>query len=277
MKSCNIQIETTVRNVLSLVFFFTLSCDNSLEPVDKNLGSYSVYGVLDLNNNKNYIRVRYLKAPFTVEATKEIDASVVLEDLDSGSSQILRNARTQYKGVFQHNFEVDEVVPNTEYRLKIEKSDGRLLELQTKTPSLAVKSITPEARNCKTPITFELSNLNGGSIEYVLSSRRMNLDEPLFFEAFYKENIRVFKPDENNPQEPLSVTFVLGDGPGTPDFEECRELNFNKYYVTFIYYSKGLQENISRSEFDVLESTIRFGALYADQFAIEFDTTMGAK
>ena len=114
-----------------ILLLILCSCDNSLEPVDQETGTYSVYGVLDLNEAPNYIRVRDLKIPFTAEATKEIDAEVILQNLDSNSTERLEDIKTQFNGVFQHNFEVDRIFPDTEYRLTVKNAAGEGLEFDS--------------------------------------------------------------------------------------------------------------------------------------------------
>ena len=72
----------------SFVFFY---CDNSFDPLDEETGIYAIYGVLDLNDSTNYIRIRDLNVPFTAEATESIDAEVSLEILDNAQSFTLNS------------------------------------------------------------------------------------------------------------------------------------------------------------------------------------------
>ncbi|MEO9885808.1 MAG: hypothetical protein ABJR05_02070 [Balneola sp.] len=266
-----------------ILLLILCSCDNSLEPVDQETGTYSVYGVLDLNEAPNYIRVRDLKIPFTAEATKEIDAEVILQNLDSNSTERLEDIKTQFNGVFQHNFEVGRIFPDTEYRLTVKNAAGEGLEFVAKTPSILTKSISPDNRDCFTETFINFGNTNGGNMDYVLDTVAVKGDESRgisFLEAFYLKKSGTLLANDEEPTEPLFFDFipgkVLNTNLGIPrPLKKCSDLMFDRYVITYIYYSKGLQEKVANDPFDILSSTARFGAFYSDTIVVKFDTNSG--
>ncbi len=252
--------------LLLLSGFFISSCDNTLEPLgDDEL--YTIYGVLNVEKNTNFIRVRDITAPFTLEATENIDARVILQNINANTSKDLTSLRSEYEGMYLHNFQVDNLLPDTEYRLRIERSDGRSVELETKTPSKATFTISPDVRDCETPVTVEFGNLNGGSIGYVIGPTVVE-ELPFiglnFFQAFYDRS-RTLYADENNPDAPLSFTFT----PSGAVRDGCNDFPEN-LVVTIIHHSKGLREAILPEQFDIIESSKRFGAFDIDTLEITF-------
>jgi hypothetical protein len=121
--------------------------------------------MLDLLEETSYIRVRDMNAPFTLDATEELDAIVTLHNLDSGEITQLNSNVREFEGVYLHTFLFnDGVLPDTPYQLRIESSDGVELELNTLTPTLPVMQINRENDACTTPINLVFDPMNGGTM-----------------------------------------------------------------------------------------------------------------
>lgn len=264
--------------ILILSFGYIGSCDNTVNPVDEDTGLYSVYGVLELGKSRNVIRIRDLKAPFTLEDTEKIDAEVTLENLETNVVETLTRERFRQNGVYHHNFIVQNILPDTGYELKIVRSDGRSRKLRIRTPSITTKSISPANRDCKTQLEVEFGNINGGLIEYVLKPDIIDPMRGDFFRIFYSFVRAVVDSDVNNPRSPLTTTFKpIEYSPDLNPEIECNELGIDKLYITYVYYSEGLQEKLNNPDFDPLESIELFGAVYVDTLVIPFDTSSSAK
>lgn len=243
-------------------------CDNTFEPLDKETGVYAIYGALDLDEGRNYIRVRDLNAPFTAEATWELDAGVVFENLETGVKTTLESERKEYDGVYLHNFVVDqEILPNTNYRLTSTRSDGIEVSVSTLTPSRPVLSASPTEANCYQPITVTFSSTNGGKIVYTL---HFELEEIKF-----KTPI-VLKEKDDNPGS-ISFTFTPIDELRTyrASCFEMKGTNFDLYYT---YYSEDLYQYeeipTMRDPFNIFQSTQVLGAFFrAPPFSIPIDTS----
>lgn len=260
--------------MLISIFVLFYSCDNTVEPIDFDTDPYSVYGVLNIEEDPNYVRIRDLKAPFTSEATEDLGARVFLDNIDQGTSEELIDVRTEFEGVFQHNFEISDLMPDVQYILRIESFEGNNFELETRSPSKATTTITPAIRDCETPITVEFGNLNGGAIEFVLSTSVVEAVPEVdlnFFQAFFIRSDGILYADEENPNATLSYTFTPIDWDGQGSFRnDCSEFNPDRLVFTIIHFSQGLREKILPVEFDVFESTNRFGVFDIDTLEVTF-------
>jgi len=255
------------------LFVFAISCDNSIDPIDRETGIYAVYGILDLNEQTNFIRVRDLNVPFTAEGTREIDAEVTLENLQTGSLQVLESERQQYEDIFAHNFVYNgEVIPETEYRLTVERSDGRAVTMTITTSTKPAPNVAPFNQNCHVPIDFELSPLDGSTV--VL---RVGFPDPDPDEEWWWGREHVLKP--NDPQSPGKVAFTFIPHEQVNEIllrgnRNCRDtLHDGNIYLSYTHYGPGFYERISEEPFDIFGSAQRFGALYYDTLAIPVDTS----
>lgn len=111
--------------ILPAIFWFFLSCDNSLDPLDEEKGAYSIYGYLNLYKDINYIRVKNLNITYLQDSTN-IDAEVTLENIYSGATEILEDTIVVFDSLKTHNFcRTMDIQPHIEYRVSVEGSDGK--------------------------------------------------------------------------------------------------------------------------------------------------------
>jgi hypothetical protein len=262
---------------LALIMLTVVSCDNTIDPLDRDQGIYSVYGYLDLNEETHYIRVKDLNAPFTAEATEQLDATVTLRNLGSGHSAVLAPEIMEYEGVYLHTFVYNSVVvPDNNYQVTVERSDGAVVELVTRTPTKPGPRVEPVNEYCDVPVVFKLAPLNGGTVVlrfgYDTDPRRQNAWGPSV----------VIRGDPDQPSIPISHTFI-------PHEELSRILPFvppanircNVYlttgnlFISYIHYAPGFYEQFAGVPFDAITSTHRFGALYYDTLAVPIDLSDG--
>jgi hypothetical protein len=255
---------------LLCLLLMVAGCSNSLNPVDEETGVFAIYGALDLNRETNFIRIRDLNAPFTEEATREIDATVVLENLESGVQQRLESERIVAEGVFLHNFLVSgKIIPGTEYKLSVTRSDGVNELITTTTPTMPEPLAIPIGKKCDTPVDFLLEPIMGGTVTLKIG---------YFLGGDFPDDIRwtserVFGPEEGKEMVSIRFTpnvilsFVVGGG------VDCSSLARDKFYVSYAHYGPGFYEKIRNDPFDILQSTERFGAFYRDTLAIPIDTS----
>ncbi len=244
------------------------SCENELDPIDRDIGIYGLYGVLDLNRQVNYIRVKDLNAEFTEAATDIIDATVTFENMETGSIQMLQSTKLEWDGIFLHNFIVNgPIAPDTRYRVTAERSDGAEVAIETLTPTMPVPQAKPINEDCHTPITVAFEPINGSTIGLKLGFLR---GDTLW---------RVEQIVEANQQNSnrISYTFVPQDEldlfpPGNQTIL-CNELSETNVFVSYVHYSPGFYDKIKNDPFDILASTDRLGALYYDTLAIPIDTS----
>ncbi|MBO6584512.1 MAG: DUF4249 family protein [Gracilimonas sp.] len=255
--------------VFSLLALLVAGCDNSLEPLDKDTGVYSVYGTLDLNNSTNEIRIRDLNVPFTEEATTEIDATVTLENLNTGFVEALNFERFFEAGVYHHNFIVTQnIEANTAYQLTVTRSDGEQVTLTTTTPTYPAPVAEPVNEQCYTPVEVTFDPVYESTIA--------------FFIEFQARDVRktrlgpyVIRNNSESANEAATYTFTPVDlmkmVPGTLGRYRCTDLVIPQFEFYYAHYSPGFYESIIDNPFNAFESTQRFGAYYEDQLIIPID------
>jgi hypothetical protein len=265
-------------NKLSLLiflclFFGVISCDNTLNPVDTENGIFAVYGALDLRSDTNYIRVNDLNQPFTEDATRNIDAEVVLENLDSGFREVLEDQRVLFQGVYQHNFKAAQpITPNTEYRITVTRSDGAVLSLNTTSPSQPEAVAEPINQNCYTPIEVTFDPMYKGTIAFYVEYRAILPRETRT--DTIRQGIYTFR-NEGEPGTEAVYTFTPVDimklTPQTGGTYRCTDLIVPEFNIVYRHFSEGFYEKFYEGKFEAFESTQRFGSYYADTLTIPVD------
>lgn len=259
--------------MLVIVLLF-LSCDTTIDPLERETGTYAIYGVLDLNDSTNYIRVRDLNVPFTAEATETIDANVQLELLNAAQSYTLDSEREDIEGVYEFNFLHDQPIrPDETYQLKVERSDGLQLSLSTITPTKPIPEVSPFNQNCYTQINFKLGPLNKGVIVM-----KFGFPNDTLYTSYIWGNPIVYESADSDSNQTLEFSFtpygqvndiLRGSNRDRKCFDHLRT---SELFLSYIHYGPSFYEEIFETEFDI-QRTQRFGSLYYDTLAIPVDTT----
>lgn len=126
------------RSLIGLVCLFVLvavGCDTTV-PTPSNKYAYSLYGVLDPARDTQWVRVEPLNTPTSEGAPKSLDATVTLENLDTGQAWRLRDSLMVVQTEPHHNFWTTAPIrPGTSYRLTARRPDGATTQAETATPS----------------------------------------------------------------------------------------------------------------------------------------------
>lgn len=262
-----------MRSTIAILLVLSLvSCDNSLDPLDREKGIYAVSGALNLEKTENYIRIKDLNAPFTLEATDTLGAVVIFENLESGSRTVLGSNRVEDDGVYLHNFLVnEEILPDTPYRLTVEGSDGESVVIDARAPTKPAPVAFPTKSNCYTAINFEIAPSNGGVI--VL---KVGMLVP-FSSNIYWQTADVITPEMIHGENKFLFTFtpaerlryVIGYG-GQLKCYQLREPNF---FISYAHYGPEFYKKVAPEEFDVFGSTDRFGAFFRDTVRVPIDAS----
>lgn len=102
-----------------------LGCETSLEPIDKEAGLFSIYGYLNLTKEPHHLRIRNLKDPIFDDSAGGVDATVRLEHLETGATEVLNDSLVLFQGVQTHNFRSEmDIQPTDKYRIVVEREDG---------------------------------------------------------------------------------------------------------------------------------------------------------
>jgi|AntRauTorckE6833_2_1112554.scaffolds.fasta_scaffold00004_42 hypothetical protein len=249
-----------------IVSGIVLSCDSTLEPLDQETGIFSIYGVLNIDDQTHYIRIKNLNDPFTPEATREIDADVMLENLDSGTSEVLQSERIEYEGVYLHNFKVDGIFEaDANYKLTITRFDGAEVSITMLTPKRTEAIAFPVNQDCDKTINVEIESVNGGAVNYLIS---------YMYNGFRRVAESGVLNLEDNMDGSLAVNFIPNEIL-RPQFRglSCQDIDEDSFRFSYWNYSPGLYEKILNDPFDILQSTERFGFVYRNNIEILVDTS----
>lgn len=246
---------------LILVFTALSSCDNSMDPFNKEKGVYSIYGYLDLDKNVNYIRVKDLNKPLSRDSTDEIDATVTLENVTENKVETLQDTLFKYQDVYTHNFPTTmEINPGDKYQVTAERSDGELVTATATAPQIADANWGPTDSYCQFPIeiTFE-------PVEY-----KYDLELSIGFDY---QDIRYWVNPDVSQVEGKLIVYRFTPNSIINDFEiACHNLDDDKLFAKYTHYGPDFDHMVSGNSEDP-EKTVTFGALYEDSFSFKIDTT----
>lgn len=145
-------------SVLVLALLVAVSgCDNTIEPFSER-GTYSMYGYLVPSQDQQFIRVKPLTIPVTKVDSHSVDATVTLENITEGTSEVLRDSIITYEdaesSVVTHNFVTKTPITlETKYRVVLEGPSGTHVRASTVTPTAKKAEPTPNAGNCLSTFT----------------------------------------------------------------------------------------------------------------------------
>lgn len=255
---------------LSLVIFLVFpfwGCDNSFNPFEEGKVSYSIYGYMNIYEEVNYIRVKDLNKTLD-ETGEEIDAEVLLENLDNGRTQILQDTVVEFDGVKTHNFRTTmNIKPDTDYRVTVERSDGQTASITATTPYISETTIEPTSANCTTQVNINFEPIRS----------KLGLDMEV---GFYFNNVllwtrvnNILIETENNVDLYFTPSKFINEVIDREEEVFCEDLSDDIFEVRYIHYGPGIFEETLSDTLAISGGVGRFGAFYEDSFSIRIDTT----
>ncbi len=157
--------KTLLHFLLVSVLLLGYGCDDrTIDPLEENFGTFSVYGAISLTESPNYVRVRDVTKPFLTDSAEDFNGTVLFEDLQAGTSTELQDTVIDFGGNFARNFKIEQPIqPQKEYRLTVEGSDGRTVTSTVETPQITNVETLPtpgtDSLFCETQITFIYENV----------------------------------------------------------------------------------------------------------------------
>lgn len=141
------------------------ACDTSVRPtVPSDEYHYSVFGILNPAQDTQWVRVESLEAPTSGGASSSLDATVTLENLETGQTWTLQDSLMEvFRDEFQHNFWTRApIAPSTSYQLTVKNADGNTTQASTTTPARppSIRIENPIRLPCVAPVEanrFEVS------------------------------------------------------------------------------------------------------------------------
>lgn len=139
-----------------------LSCDDrTINPYEENQGVFSVYGALDMDEERHVIRVRNLLETFRSDSTFPIDATLTFTDPENGTSKVLNDSIIYFPAGKVHNYILfEDLKPSHPYHLTVERSDGIKVQANVTTPGATDITYIPEKIfYCEELIEFRFDNV----------------------------------------------------------------------------------------------------------------------
>lgn len=265
-------------------FLFLGGCDNTLDPISDE-GAFTIHGALNASTERQFIRVRDLNSPLTAKTTRKLDATVRVENLETGAITSFQDSVVAFGGVYTHNFWADlDVQPNTEYRVVVDRSDGASSEAAMTTPPVVEVNRRPTEGHCLNRFSIRFRgvkelNLIRAQVGFRYQGRAFWVPWPSSFgSASSTADVHVLF----QPETVLATQIESQDNPSTRFRVEprCLKLSDNQIYVAFQHlgpaWSGHLPGNLSYdpTESDVVENGLGFfGGLREDTVSVTVDTS----
>lgn len=245
-------------------------CDNSLDPLDRERGQFSIYGTLDLDKQHNFIRVKDLNEPLLPEATRDFTATVTFRNLNTGDSEIMEDSVVKFEDVYTHNFKTTlPMIPDTKYEVEVRDGD-RMLSTTATTPRIASTDVNPENGDCLTSIRI--------SFEPVTSSRYLEVEMGFEFNNRMFWGIPVLRDSQisevvNLQFQPRRFINEVLDPLNTAPVFWCHELSSDEFQIKYRVFGPDYFENTLSDTINVPGGIGKLGALYDDLLLFTIDTT----
>lgn len=252
------------------LILFISGCDNSLDPLDRERGQFSIYGVLDLNKQHNFIRVKDLNEPLLPGSTRDLAAEVTFMNMNTGDSEVMEDSVVKFQDIFTHNFKTTlPINPETKYRVAVKDGD-RMLSVSTTTPGIVSTDVNPKNGDCLTFIHISFEPLESSRfLEVEMGfefNNRMFWGVPELTDSNFSEIVNIsFQPRRfiNEVLDPLNEA----------PFFWCHELSSDEFQVKYRVFGPDYFENTLSDTVNIPGGIGKLGALYDDQFTFTIDTT----
>lgn len=239
---------------LVVVSVVAAGCENTTDPFSER-ATFSVYGILDPNQSRNFIRVKPLHAPLGQRRTFEsLDAVVTLHNVTTGTSEILEDSVIVFQDgnsrVATHNYWTDTPLQRrAQYRLVIEDQTGETTTATTTVPPKVTGLSDPKNGHCKDYYLIGLPGVKRArrilSVTLFFDMKRIDFEISLD-ELDHEE---VYNASHGRPEYAFISVSPEGmlaeetehhvDDPRTPQCENvCQNMATDEMIVRFTYGSK---------------------------------------
>lgn len=116
--------------------------ETTINPFEERTDVFSIYGVLDLSNATNVVRIKKVTAPLLEDSTNVGGFDVVFSDLQSDVSIELEPEVINFNGNYTLNYPIDyPIQPYGQYKIMMVDVDGTQATALARTPGIAVPSV----------------------------------------------------------------------------------------------------------------------------------------
>lgn len=254
---------------IGIIFF--PACDNSIEPFDDTSGIFSIYGVLDINQDVNYIRVNDINTPIVEDSTHQLDAEVTLENLHTGQQEVLQDTLVKFEDSFVTNYKAEmDIEPATEYEINVDRSDGATTRSTITTPVETEASVNVSEPDCATPIELSISPVDD------------SFEIRPFVGFEYQNEMHWYVPMTNDLMisgDTLGITFTPQsalDGIFRPEFTGdrvyCHQLDTDEYHIRYQRFGPEWHDD-SADSIAIEDGSGRFGGFIEETITLTLDTS----
>ncbi len=122
--------------IIAFCVAITSACDSRFEPLKESDAVFSMFGVLDLHADTQWVRVMPIGESFIPRDTSQTDVSVILANMASGETVELNDSLFQFSDAYAWNYWTTYPLnPNQKYELIATTKDGRKSSAEITIPS----------------------------------------------------------------------------------------------------------------------------------------------
>jgi hypothetical protein len=252
---------------LGLGLFFT-HCDRVINPFEETVGTYSVYGAIELDQDSNFVRVRDVTIPFLSDTTGYEDLKVYFQLPDGSRKQLEKRIRT-LRGNNTFNYVIREPLePRKEYTVILEDDTNAPTIANAITPGLSYHTVKPDtADGCFQKIRFTFHNVL--PTEYIIAEAGVNFNGNVVWGTVKSVEVPTHETGTDKFSMFVSVNNLMVDiFPPPPEATigippvswlpsiRCYELESDEMYLRYIHFGKGWEifQEVGFFEEELLES-----------------------
>ena len=150
-------IHQVIVSAVLIGVFATCDTSRTIDPFEQNIGSFSVYGAIELFEEDNLIRIRDVSIPFLADSGLGYEnVSVRLEEVETGREISVRDTVVDHNGNFTLNYIIEEdLQPRVAYNFIVFDELGESVNSIFTMPGVNTHHINRETvPDCWQPITF---------------------------------------------------------------------------------------------------------------------------
>lgn len=262
-------------SILSTALALVLcSCDTDFSLYSEHEeGRYSIYGTLNVNEVRNYIRVYDTNKVPILSETRTLDVHVVLRNNNTSASELMTDRVLRFEDVYTHNFYSELPIEyDTEYVITLEDPDGYRDSLSTFVPGKASVSVINPDDDCDRivisinvfPVFFEKGEFVDYSMKFMYNDREFETDHVSSVTRLDTVLVLQYQPNE-----------ILGNALGEELGITCIEDNIGTFIFSFKHYGAqgfGQRSAIEGGELVSANSKRVLGLYEHEPVIIEVDT-----
>lgn len=265
----NIRISLSLCAVTLLCVIWNTGCDNTLDPLDKERGIFSIYGGLDLNSEINYLRVRNLNQPILENEMQDFNGTVSITNKRTSETAILNDTLINIQNVFVRNFITTmPIEPETAYEVIAITPEGKQVKATATSPAFAEVSVLPVAPDCTTRVNIDFDPVNTGGLEPEVG---FEWNGEILWQTLIPERGEI---GESNDLRRVSFTPRRLISVRLREARWCSELPDNKFYLRYIHYGPEFNQSIDSDNLNIPGGAGTLGAYYREFQSFEIDRSV---